>query len=70
MNNLRRQLLGTCILGVSLPAFRPAAAQTDYPSKPIRFMVAFGTGTASDTVGRAIADELTKLIGVFSIINY
>ena len=69
MNNLRRQLLGTCILGVALPAVRPAAAQADYPSKPIRFIVAFGTGTASDTVGRAIAEELTKLVGVGVVIE-
>ena len=69
MNNLRRKLLGTCVLGVTLPAVRSAAAQAEYPSKPIRFMVAFGTGTASDTVGRAIADELTKLVGVGVVIE-
>ena len=69
MNNLRRQLLGTCLLGATLPAVRPAAAQADYPSKPIRFIVAFGSGTASDTVGRAIAEELTKLIRVGVVIE-
>ena len=65
MHTSRRQLLGSCLLGLSLPA----GAQSDYPSKPIRFIVAFSAGTASDTVGRAIADELSKLIGVSVVIE-
>ena len=69
MDNLRRRLLGTSIIALSLPVVRPAGAQADYPSKPIRFIVAFSAGTASDTVGRAIADELSKLIGVAVVIE-
>ena len=69
MNLLRRRLLGTCILGVTLPAVRATHAQADYPSRPLRFIVAFSAGTASDTVGRAIADELAKLIGVAVVIE-
>ena len=69
MNTLRRRMLGTCILSFTLPAVAPVGAQSDYPSKPIRFLVAFSAGTASDTVGRAIADELSKLIGVAVVIE-
>ena len=65
MDTTRRRLLGTCLLGLSLPA----GAQPGYPSKPIRFIVAFSAGTASDTVGRAIADELSKLIGASVVIE-
>ena len=57
------------MLCLSLLCARPVNAQSDYPSKPIRFIVAFSAGTASDTVGRAIADELTKLIGVSVLID-
>ena len=72
MNTLRRRLLGTSILSLTLPAVGPVGAQpaqSDFPSKPIRFIVAFSAGTASDTVGRAIADELSKLIGVAVVIE-
>ena len=57
------------MFSLSLPLARPVGAQTDYPSKPIRFIVAFGAGTASDTVGRAIADELSRLTGVSVVID-
>ena len=69
MNTLRRRMLGCCILSFTLPATGPAGAQPDYPTKPIRFIVAFSAGTASDTVGRAIADELSKLVGVAVVIE-
>ena len=57
------------MLCLSLLGARPVDAQSDYPSKPIRFIVAFGAGTASDTVGRAIADELSRLTGVSVVID-
>ena len=69
MNATRRRLLGTGLLGLLLTAVWPAGAQSDYPSRPIRFIVAFSAGSASDTVGRAIADELSKQIGVPVVIE-
>ena len=69
MNKLRRQLLGTCVFSVTLPAIESAYAQSDYPSRPLRVIVAFSAGTASDTIGRAIADELAKVIGVGVVIE-
>jgi len=41
----------------------PAAAQTDYPSKPITMVVPFPAGGRTDLVGRIVAQELTKQIG-------
>ena len=64
-----RRLFGIFILGLLLATGRPAGAQSDYPTKPVRFIVAFSAGTASDTVGRAIADELSKLLGVAVVIE-
>ena len=40
----------------------PAQAQSDYPARPVRLIVSFSAGSAADTVGRAIGDELAKRI--------
>ena len=69
VNALMHRLLGTCLLGLLFALVQPANAQLDYPVKPIRFIVAFSAGTASDTVGRAIADELSKLTSVSVLID-
>ena len=39
-----------------------AYAQT-YPNKPVRVIVPFATGSASDLIGRTIADRLTQALG-------
>ncbi len=48
------------LVGISLAL--PAAAQ-DYPNKPIRIIAPFGPGTATDTVARVIASELSRSTG-------
>ena len=37
----------------------PAAAQADYPNKPVRMLIGFPPGQATDTLGRAIAQKLS-----------
>jgi tripartite-type tricarboxylate transporter receptor subunit TctC len=44
-------------------ALSSAAAAQDYPNKPIRLIVPFGSGGATDTSGRLIADSLAKRLG-------
>ena len=39
-----------------------ATAQT-WPSKPIKFVISFGPGSASDAISRILAQELTTLLG-------
>ena len=39
-----------------------AVAQT-YPNKPVRVIVPFATGSASDFIGRMVADRLTSALG-------
>ena len=39
-----------------------ATAQT-WPSKPIKFVISFGPGSASDALSRILAQELTTLLG-------
>ncbi len=45
-------------LGTSAPAFAQA-----WPSKPIRLVVPYAPGGATDIIGRATATELTRLLG-------
>jgi tripartite-type tricarboxylate transporter receptor subunit TctC len=40
-----------------------AVAQTAYPSKPIRAVVPFAAGSATDQIGRAFAAEMSKTLG-------
>lgn len=49
-----------CIVGIMSS---PAWSQDTYPSKPIRMVVAFAPGGATDIVGRAFGKELEQLLG-------
>lgn len=53
----RRALLGAASLPV-LPAV--ARAQSDWPNRPVRIIVPFPPGQASDILTRLVADELSK----------
>ena len=39
-----------------------AQAQSDYPSKPVKIIVAFPPGGTSDVMARMVADEMGKLL--------
>jgi tripartite-type tricarboxylate transporter receptor subunit TctC len=54
--------LRTLLLGLFVAATLPAAAQ-DFPTKPIRIIAPFGPGTATDTVARVLASELSNRTG-------
>ena len=49
------------LLAVFLVCALPAQAQ--YPSKPIRAVVAFGTGGATDVIARIVAASMTQSLG-------
>lgn len=57
----RRALLGAFALGAVLAPF--AAHADNWPSKPLRLIVAFPPGGASDIVGRFYADQLSSALG-------
>ena len=56
----RRPLAALAAAG--LIAARPGWAQSaeGYPSRPVRIVLPVAPGGATDTIGRVLADELTK----------
>ncbi|MFN0304361.1 MAG: Bug family tripartite tricarboxylate transporter substrate binding protein [Burkholderiales bacterium] len=60
---MRKLNMSLCfLLSFGLIAMAVAAQAQDYPSKPIRLIVPFGTGGATDTSGRALAEALERRI--------
>src|SRR5476651_712559 len=56
-----------CLLA-GIVSIAPLAAQ-DYPTKPIHIIAPFGPGTATDTVARIVAAELTRLTGQAAVVE-
>ena len=52
-------LLGALCLTMQVPA----AAQADYPNKPVRLIVGFAAGGISDVLGRALSVKLSQELG-------
>jgi tripartite-type tricarboxylate transporter receptor subunit TctC len=59
----RRQFLGLAAGGIALPAISRVARAEGYPSRPVRIIVGFPPGAATDVVARVIADALTHKLG-------
>lgn len=60
------RLLAALFAAAALPA--AAAAQT-YPSRPITFVVPFAAGSATDQIGRALAQGITEQTGQSVIVE-
>jgi tripartite-type tricarboxylate transporter receptor subunit TctC len=56
----RRRLLAAALAAVCA---RPAAAQSDYPSRPIRVIVPYPPGGPTDVMARLIGQSLSGLLG-------
>jgi len=60
-------IAAACLLHAGIaPAADPAA---DYPAKPVRLLVAQGTGSSVDNLGRILAGRLTELWGKQVIVD-
>jgi tripartite-type tricarboxylate transporter receptor subunit TctC len=51
------------ICAVGIAAFTPLVAAQAYPSKPIRLVIPFAAGSATDTVGRVFGQKLGEILG-------
>ncbi len=50
-------------LGAALLAAAPAAAQSDYPTRPITVIVPFAAGGPTDTVTRIVGEHMSRTLG-------
>ncbi len=61
--------LASLALALGLTGLAPAALADTYPSKPIKFVVPFSAGSATDIVGRIVAQGLSEVLGQPAVID-
>src|SRR6185312_242795 len=64
----RLPVLLAAALALAAP-LAPAAAQTDYPNRPVRLIIPFPPGGSNDVVGRVIAQHLGEALGKQVIVD-
>jgi len=65
----RRHLLQLAAGAAALPALSRTALADTYPSKPVRMVVGFGAGSASDINARLVGQSLAKRLGENFVID-
>src|SRR5438105_12638313 len=63
MRSPRRQLLRLAGAAAALAIVSQIAAAQTYPSRPVRLVVAFVPGGATDTLARQISNDLKEALG-------
>jgi tripartite-type tricarboxylate transporter receptor subunit TctC len=56
-------------LGVGILASTAAYTQADYPNKPIRILVGFAPGGASDVISRVVGSKMGEIMGVQFVVE-
>ena len=59
---MRRNFLSLAV-AAALALFASATFAQSYPSRPVKFVVPFAAGSATDQIGRAFADHMSKTLG-------
>jgi tripartite-type tricarboxylate transporter receptor subunit TctC len=63
MIGLERALLTFALAGFAAVAARPATAQGDFPTKPIRLIVGFAAGGGNDLFARLVGQKMSEYLG-------
>ena len=69
MNLLRRQFLHLAAGAAALPAVSHFAWAQAYPTRPVRIIVPFPAGQASDTIARLMGQSLSERLGQAFVIE-
>ena len=65
----RREFLHLTMGAIALPAFSRTASALDYPTRPVRLIVGFPPGTATDIDARLMAQSLSERLGQQVIVD-
>src|SRR5688500_20325586 len=65
---MRRVFLSLALVAGAVLAV-PAALAQAYPNKPIKAIVPFAPGSATDQIGRAFAAEMSKTLGQVIVVE-
>ena len=63
MSLRRRVLLAMAIALTAIVAAGPSNAQSNYPSRPVRVIIPWGTGGNSDIMSRVLGERMSQLLG-------
>ncbi len=61
--------IAALLLAATLAAAAPATAAADYPTRPVRIIVPFGAGSATDVVARTVGQNLAEALGQAMVID-
>jgi tripartite-type tricarboxylate transporter receptor subunit TctC len=65
----RAVLAGAVLVAISATIAIPAWAQSSYPQRPVRMVIPFAPGGASDFVGRIIQPKMSEILGQQVVID-
>jgi tripartite-type tricarboxylate transporter receptor subunit TctC len=64
-----RALLTAALAGLLAAAAQPAAAQAEFPTRPIRLIVGFAAGGGNDLFARLVGQKMSELLGQSIVIE-
>ncbi len=65
----RRQVLRSSVIAAALPHLGRSAAASDYPNRPVRWIVGFPPGGVTDIVVRVMAQRLSERLGTAFLVE-